>query len=104
MNHLDKHAFDIITKYKAEIETLDAGFVASRHLVATKGKTSHQLRQKLLARSKIIDRCLISLWRLCKLDRENEIVQWEHTILVTPTGREVLTYREGEEVNLVRAT
>ncbi|MEC8011996.1 MAG: [protein-PII] uridylyltransferase [Pseudomonadota bacterium] len=74
MNHLDKHAFDIITKYKAEIETLDAGFVASRHLVATKGKTSHQLRQKLLARSKIIDRCLISLWRLCKLDRENEIV------------------------------
>ncbi len=50
-----------------------------------------------------ICRVLADDWTVITKDRKLS-AQWEHTILVTPTGREVLTYREGEEVNLVRAT
>jgi len=48
-------------------------------------------------------RVLPDEWTVITKDRKLS-AQWEHTILVTPTGREVLTYRESEEINLARAT
>jgi methionyl aminopeptidase len=50
-----------------------------------------------------ICRVLPDQWTVITKDRKLS-AQWEHTILVTATGREVLTYREGEETTLVRAT
>lgn len=48
-------------------------------------------------------RVLPDKWTVITKDRKLS-AQWEHTILVTATGREVLTYREGEEPHLIRAT
>lgn len=48
-------------------------------------------------------RVLPDNWTVITKDRKLS-AQWEHTILVTATGREVLTYREGEETMLERVT
>ncbi len=48
-------------------------------------------------------RVLPDQWTVITKDRKLS-AQWEHTILVTATGREVLTYRESEETNLIRVT
>lgn len=48
-------------------------------------------------------RVLPDNWTVITKDRRLS-AQWEHTILVTATGREVLTYRESEETNLIPVT
>lgn len=62
----------IIKVYKAEIGILDNKFSKVQHTLAQEGFIK-ELRNLLISRSKVADRCLKRLWKLSSLDHETNI-------------------------------
>ena len=98
--HAEKHFFSVVEEFcghgigkvftkitSAPLWTTKIGYRAERGITFTIEPMINQGKRY---------RILADGWTAVTKDRKLS-AQWEHTILVTATGYEILTYREGDE-------